>query len=637
MIDMARKIKMIFAGIIIAGCFSYVAFVPAIARAAENTNVGIQVLSGSFIDIQISNVVASNITRNTAKVSWETAPATECELSYGRTLAFSDGSYTETSPNTSHSYDLTGLFEGDRYYYKIHCEVSGNEKDSGNFEFDTASSAPTVDISVDTQNKKAEFSGTGRSGWTVNIKVTGESNFFKTVTCDPDGSWSYKTGKLDAGKYYVEVYYTNEHGAESPMSDKESFTIDEDNNEDNNGKDEDSSGSGGGGAIIIPPADDDEDDGGDDGSSQDDSGQGGQGAVIDNGMINEEVGIIEGREKTDGDDDLISRIAKSLADFLDLEGAGKFIADATDAMKETAQATSEAIARNKTQVNVLSSVGVAVGTLPFLLQLNSLRDIGLLFKSISSVIFGIFINRKRRDWGVIYDSRDGKPIPLAVISIFTADGRLAEKKVSDSMGTYSFLVPSGQYSIKAEKKGYEFQPVIINPGAYHVHNYEGQLLDVKKDDIIKNDIPLKPQVAKVQRALLSRKITDFLSSAAFFCGLTLSLVAVILQPTIFNTIIIIIYSVSGAIRIFAGTGAKWGTVYGNDGVKASFAIIKAFDKESGKLIARTITDEHGRYYLILGQGRYNLEVSSSILAGQSWTGEISLAKRAAVKKKIELG
>lgn len=57
-------------------------------------------------------------------------------------------------------------------------------------------------------------------------------------------------------------------------------------------------------------------------------------------------------------------------------------------------------------------------------------------------------------------------------------------------------------------------------------------------------------------------------------------------------------------------GKKWGTIKNQNDKPEAFTTIKIFDKETRKLQARTITDEKGRYFLILDPGYYDAEVIS---------------------------
>lgn len=65
--------------------------------------------------------------------------------------------------------------------------------------------------------------------------------------------------------------------------------------------------------------------------------------------------------------------------------------------------------------------------------------------------------KSKKHWGVIYDKKFKKPLPLAIVRLFGQDGRLKETVVTDDDGRYSFLVEPGKYILEINKEGFKNQ------------------------------------------------------------------------------------------------------------------------------------------------------------------------------------
>ena len=76
----------------------------------------------------------------------------------------------------------------------------------------------------------------------------------------------------------------------------------------------------------------------------------------------------------------------------------------------------------------------------------------------------LFFGRKRkREWGVVYDSLTKQPIDLAMVRLFDKEtGKLVETRVTDLQGRYIFIVePEKMYYITVEKNNYTFPSKLL--------------------------------------------------------------------------------------------------------------------------------------------------------------------------------
>ncbi len=108
---------------------------------------GFQLISGVFTrasDIEPRDVVISDITKNTAKISWSTGIETQGVVEYGTTPTALNFFAPETSRTKSHQVELTLLSPSTTYYFQI--RIGDKKYDNGGvpWTFTTKSTEETV-------------------------------------------------------------------------------------------------------------------------------------------------------------------------------------------------------------------------------------------------------------------------------------------------------------------------------------------------------------------------------------------------------------------------------------------------------------------------------------------------------------
>lgn len=86
--------------------------------------------------IVFTNLAESNITDDSADISWDTDTSVACDVSFGLTAACEAGSDTEPLAVLNHLATLSSLTPSTHYYYCIHCETVDRYGDASG-EFDT--------------------------------------------------------------------------------------------------------------------------------------------------------------------------------------------------------------------------------------------------------------------------------------------------------------------------------------------------------------------------------------------------------------------------------------------------------------------------------------------------------------------
>lgn len=303
----------------------------------------------------------------------------------------------------------------------------------------------------------------------------------------------------------------------------------------------------------------------------------------------------------------------------------------------------EEAGKKESTVEAASAAVAIISLLPTLSSANSLKDLGLILSNSFGSLFGL-IFRRRRDWGIVYDVDTGEPISLVSISISNSLGRVLDRRITDKIGSYILLVPQGRYSLEIEKEGYRLAEKDVEFKTLYANNYYGGELDVKNPDTINFNIPMRlesiSQGESIHQSFVAQKGLFFrlfyLATAfLFYAGFIVSIVSVFILPdTKVALLMLIVYFFGGLLRNFVAKEKGWGKIIGEAGKDAPFAAVRAFNKSDGEFVARTISDEMGRYALILRKGEYKLSVDG--VGGGRWTGDVKVGRTTVVKKRIYL-
>ncbi|MDR3437374.1 fibronectin type III domain-containing protein, partial [Telmatospirillum sp.] len=141
------------------------------------------ICSGAASAQVISNVVATNVTNNSAVITWTTNVASGSQVNYGATMGYGASSPADPTPVTAHSVTLTGLTANTLYNFDV---VSVNT--SGNFAFATLSTSPIIgNINViyitgtsATVNWTTDQPSTSVVNYGTTTNYTSSSSFFST-------------------------------------------------------------------------------------------------------------------------------------------------------------------------------------------------------------------------------------------------------------------------------------------------------------------------------------------------------------------------------------------------------------------------------------------------------------------------
>ena len=269
-------------------------------------------------------------------------------------------------------------------------------------------------------------------------------------------------------------------------------------------------------------------------------------------------------------------------------------------------ATTTAIITALTQLATAAPVLVSIG------------DAFLYISYLWSVLLEFLgLKRRRKPWGIVYNAQDKEPIPLVVVQLIDEEsGQPVEQRVTDPYGRFGFLVKPGRYRIKPIHPHFSF-PSKTSPekgDLRYADLYHGEEIGIEDPNtVLAVNIPmdpLAPELAAVPSRfprLSFRRISFILLIASVLLqGLT-----VFIEPSAKNirlfvgylTILIVMGFLLRRIR------RTWGVVYDAQ-TKEELANAQVFvsSDEDPRFTSRKVTNELGRFYLLLPKGTYRLAV-----------------------------
>lgn len=290
---------------------------------------------------------------------------------------------------------------------------------------------------------------------------------------------------------------------------------------------------------------------------------------------------------------------------------------------------------------VATTVSSAISIIPLA---RSASNFGYLLQFLRQNLIGVFgLKRKRKVWGSVYNSKTKKPIPFAKVELLSASSRLLDTRITDTNGRYGFLVtPESinqqiiEIQLRASKDGFAFPASGITPPddtILYANVYIGGITKINVQALAAFDLPMdeiKPKELSPSRQapVTLNNIGTTLLNACFNVGLVTAPLSVIAQPSVLNISVLAFFCVVNVPRL-AGLAAKpYGVVIDSlTGSPMSFALITLNDNE-GKRVAFTVSDERGRYFLLVPKGEYTISAytPATVIPARNFTQQFKTWK-----------
>jgi hypothetical protein len=266
-------------------------------------------------------------------------------------------------------------------------------------------------------------------------------------------------------------------------------------------------------------------------------------------------------------------------------------------------------------------------------------------------VLGLLPKRKQV-WGTVYDANTKRPIPFARVQLLDAHKRVLETRIADEGGRYGFLstpesllAQNVQISIVVTHKGHVFPshtPASLDTLIYN-NLYYGKEIVVNDATLINFDIPMDPaRPSKAPIALASPSImlgaaVAAMADAGFWLGLIMVPLNFIMTPNPFTFGIVCLYLGTASLRLFGITEHPYGVVVdAQTGRAVPFALLTLNDM-TGKRAAFAVSDERGRYFLVLSEGEYEISVfTPSGIVPPRQVKKMIRAKRGWITEEIKL-
>ena len=255
--------------------------------------------------------------------------------------------------------------------------------------------------------------------------------------------------------------------------------------------------------------------------------------------------------------------------------------------------------------------------------------------------------RKRKEWGVVYNSMTKLPVDLAIVRLINPKTKkVMQSRATDAQGRYIFMVEPGQYLVEVVKQGFTYPTNllagILNDGRM-TDLYHGEVINVENENTaITPNIPVDPVNAKgksVRRIVVDRYVR-LLQHVISIIGIVVTAISFYITPTPlvggFLAIHIVLYGLF--VRYVKPKKPKgWGIVY-DVGTKKPLgrAVARLFTKEYDKLVATELTDSKGRYSFLVGPNDYYVKFEKKGYEDNR-TRDIALKGKDAVVVKEDVG
>ena len=365
------------------------------------------------------------------------------------------------------------------------------------------------------------------------------------------------------------------------------------------------------------------------------SGNGLYGFMIPNGRYKIEVSEAGHRTETttfDVENNVINRsfdlfrVPKKIADVIDpeapmlenvlnvTENVGEKVAYGSKiAVRETIKFVQNPEVEDATEQTVAPTVATAVAV-------NTVAATGLpsmlhYFQFMFTQPLLLFSRRKRKGWGVVYNSLTKNPVDLAYVRLIDVNkGRIIRTKITDKLGRYAFFVDKGTYRLEASKNKFSFPSEYVKDeqldGRYAEIYHNEEIIVENEAHRIAPNIPLDPvkaddlSIKKLIMKAVGRKVQVGIS----MLGIVLALASVIIVPS-GKTIFILFAHIALFFLIrrlaYPKKPKEWGIVFDAFVRKPlRYTVARIFDTEYNKLLDTQLTDAKGRYAFLASQRTY---------------------------------
>lgn len=269
---------------------------------------------------------------------------------------------------------------------------------------------------------------------------------------------------------------------------------------------------------------------------------------------------------------------------------------------------------------VVAPVAIAT-TLAMVVPALSLLSLFSYLRALLLIPLTLFSRKKRKEWGVVYNSLTKMPIDLISVRLIDdKTDRIVQTAVTDSKGRYKFFAEPGIYRLVVASSEFIYPTKIlqdITEDTSFENIYHGAPIHIDENTsaIIQN-IPIDPAgVNKTPRRII---ISDFIHDVRTFIisvSLAVGALAMFIKPNLYIGILLAVQILFYILFKKASKQKKfknYGVIFDNKSKKPiSKVIVRLYDSKFNRLIATQVTDSKGRYSFLVGKNNYYLTIEKS--------------------------
>lgn len=273
---------------------------------------------------------------------------------------------------------------------------------------------------------------------------------------------------------------------------------------------------------------------------------------------------------------------------------------------------------------IQASAAIAINVISFLQTLGASR-----FYILPFVRF-----KKRNPWGKVIEKWSNKPVQAALVQIYDAEfKKLKDTQLTDKEGRFGALVGPGKYFVRVSKNGFQDKEteVIEITSPKQVLNLEIIIT------LIQEAFGLE-ELKKINLFDVVKKFLDAINPVLLIIGTIISLIALIIVPSLLNYILFSIYILFDILKIYFAVHyiKPFGKVLdASTQTPLALAIVRVFNEEKNLLLATKAADDEGRFNFLLAPGKYYLTCLKSGYAPFR-SGSIELTKAGITTLDIKL-
>jgi hypothetical protein len=253
-------------------------------------------------------------------------------------------------------------------------------------------------------------------------------------------------------------------------------------------------------------------------------------------------------------------------------------------------------------------VPMTIGIVGLLTSLPSLAG------RFGSMLLTLVFYRRKRPWGVVFDSETKEPLDPAYVSVIdTATDNEVFNQITDIDGRFGFFLKQGTYKIVVNKTNYLFpSKKLAGQMKDNVYDnlYFGETFSVVGNEkIITLNVPMDRlatdwnQEAKEKQKVLhyftrNHALVDAILNLLFVGGFVASVVITYLSPVWWNFLMLGLYILIIILQSLGLGAIKSGRVT-KAGQPLQHAIVRVYSASLNHEIAHRVTDEEGRYYVLV--------------------------------------